>query len=73
MPAKKMAIKKEECCDYVRKKQLLGCFLFLLGFLWYANETNLFGVTVEHFWPDMLMLVGAIIFFKALFIKYRKK
>ena len=73
MPAKKMVAKNEECYSHVRKKQLLGCFLFLLGFLWYANETNLLGVTVEQFWPDMFMLVGAIIFFKALFIKYKKR
>lgn len=72
MPFKKMGERKGECCNYVRKKQLLGCFLFFVGFLWYANETGLLGVTVEHFWPDMLMLVGAVLFFKSLVMKYKK-
>lgn len=68
-----MPVKKNEWGGHVYKKQLMGVFLFLIGFLWYANETNLLGVTVEHFWPDILMLIGAIIFFKALFMKYVKK
>jgi len=72
VPAKRIVNRKEECCDYTRKKQLMGCFLFLIGFLWYANNTGLFGVTLEEFWPDMLMLVGAIVFFKALLMKYKK-
>ena len=69
MPAKRTVEKKEECCDYTRKKQLIGAFLFLFGFLWYANDTGLFGVTLSEFWPDMLMLVGAIVFFKSLLMK----
>jgi hypothetical protein len=69
MPVKRMAAKKEECCDYTRKKQLIGAFLFLIGFLWYANDTGLFGITLEEFWPDILMLVGAIVFFKSILMK----
>lgn len=69
MPVKRMAAKKEECCDYALKKQLIGAFLFLIGFLWYANDTGLFGITLQEFWPDILMLVGAIVFFKSVLMK----
>ncbi len=72
MPVKRDVKKEDKCCDYVHKKQLLGCFLFLVGFLWYANETELFGPKLENFWPYMLMLIGAIVFFKTFFIKYKR-
>jgi len=70
MAARRVA--KKECLGFPQKKMALGCLLFLVGFLWYANETNLLGVTVEHFWPDMLMLVGALFFLKGLLVKLKK-
>lgn len=63
---------KKELLAYARRKMAFGCLLFLVGFLWYANETNLFGMTIEHFWPNMLMLLGVLIFLKGLLIKVKK-
>ena len=63
---------KKECLVYARKKMAMGCLLFLVGFLWYANETNLLGITVDYFWQDMLMLIGVLFFLKGLLIKLKK-
>jgi len=63
---------KKECCEHAHKKMAFGCLVFLVGFLWYANETNLLGVTVDHFWPDMAMLTGALFFLKGLLLKLKK-
>jgi len=65
---------KKECCEFAHKKMAFGCLVFLIGFLWYANETVLFGeqFILHHFWPDMAMLVGALFFLKGLLLKLKK-
>jgi len=55
------------------KKITCGMVLFLLGLLWYLNDTGM--IKIEPFWPTMLILFGAFMVFRGIYTKYysRKK
>ncbi len=49
------------------KKIFWGFVIFVVGFFWYAQETDL--VSLQPFWPIMVMLVGFLLVVKGAFYK----
>ncbi len=49
------------------KKMFWGFLLFVVGLLWFANDTGL--IRLQPFWPIVLMILGVLIFAKGAFYK----